>query len=100
MSAGQIHEFATPQRRGVVTIPASVRHRLNLDQPGAQVEFIERPDLGGVIEVRGVVPVSTDQAWFWTERWQKMEAAAEADIAAGRVERFDDVESFLDDLDD
>ncbi len=36
-----------------------------------------------------------EQGWFWTSEWQAGEADATADIAAGRVERFDDDESLL-----
>lgn len=40
-----------------------------------------------------------DQAWFWTEGWQKLERKAQADIEAGRVYFFDDLESALSALD-
>ncbi len=86
----------TVQGRGVVAIPASVRRRLGLDRPGAQVEVIERE---GEIVLRPHVAVPADQAWFWTQRWQQMEREADEDIGAGRVSSFDDVEAFLDDLD-
>lgn len=36
-----------------------------------------------------------DQWWFWTEEWQRGERAAEADIAAGRVQRFMSDEEML-----
>jgi len=39
------------------------------------------------------------QQWFWTERWQRMEREADEDFAAGRYKTFNDVESFLADLD-
>ena len=39
------------------------------------------------------------QEWFWSERWQQMEREADEDYAAGRYKTFDDVESFLADLD-
>jgi hypothetical protein len=94
----RIHEFVTPQRRGLVALPTQVRERLHLDQPGAQVEFIEFDD--GRIEVRGALPVPSDQAWFWTERWQAMEREVDEHVAAGRVESYDSVDDFLDALDD
>lgn len=40
-------------------------------------------------------PKDPDQSWFWTEKWQQMKREADEDIAAGRVEHFDDVEAFL-----
>jgi hypothetical protein len=36
-----------------------------------------------------------DQAWFWSPQWQAAEREAEADLAAGRVERFDSAEALL-----
>jgi hypothetical protein len=35
------------------------------------------------------------QAWFWTPEWQRKEAEARADIAAGKVESFDSDEALL-----
>lgn len=93
----KVHEFVALQKRGVVTLPAVVRERLSLDQPGAQLEIIETDD--GRFELRGVVPVPADQAWFWTQRWQQKERAASADIAADRTVATDSVEAFLDELD-
>jgi bifunctional DNA-binding transcriptional regulator/antitoxin component of YhaV-PrlF toxin-antitoxin module len=82
--------------RGSITLPAEVRHRHRLDEPGAQVEVVERPD--GVIELHPLLPHRADQAWFWTERWQTMEQEAEDDITAGRTETFDTADEFLADL--
>jgi antitoxin MazE len=85
------------QQRGVITLPADLRKRHRLDEPGAQVRVVERED--GVIELHPELPVPADQVWFWSERWQRMEREADLDIAAERVARFDDVEAFLTDLD-
>ena len=94
----RIHEFVTPQRRGLIALPPSVRRHLHLDEPGAQVEFIELAD--GRIEVRGVLPVPADQAWFWTERWQRREHEVDQHAAAGAVQTFSSADEFLDSLDD
>lgn len=83
--------------RGSITLPADVRRRYHLDEPGAQVEVVGRPD--GVIELHPVLPHRADQAWFWTEHWQAMEREVDEDIAAGRVETFDSAEEFIADLD-
>ncbi len=89
--------YVALQSRGVLTLPADLRARHGLDRPGAQVEVVERDD--GVIELHGHVPVPVDQQWFWTERWQRMEREAQADIDADRVRSFDSVDELLDDLD-
>ena len=52
-----------------------------------------------MFELRGVLPIAVEQAWFWSDRWQQMEREAEADVAGGHVARFEDVDSFLADLD-
>ena len=81
-------------QRGTVTIPKQVRADL---PEGSQFEVVRRDD--GVIELRPLPERDPSQAWFWTERWQQMEREADADYAAGRYKTFDDVESFLADLD-
>jgi bifunctional DNA-binding transcriptional regulator/antitoxin component of YhaV-PrlF toxin-antitoxin module len=75
---------------GTIAIPESLRDGLDED---TLVEVVRRDD--GVIELRPHGKIDPSQAWFWTERWQQMEREADADIAAGRVKRFDDGESFL-----
>lgn len=89
--------YLTVQRRGVINLPSALRRRHHLDQPGAQVEVAERED--GVIELRPTVPVPAGQSWFWTERWQEMEREADADVAAGRIARYDTADDLLADLD-
>ncbi|MBI4493037.1 MAG: AbrB/MazE/SpoVT family DNA-binding domain-containing protein [Chloroflexi bacterium] len=80
--------------RGTVTIPKELRSRA----PDTDLfEVVLRDD--GVYELRPQVTVDASQAWFWTERWQRMEREADDDFAAGRFETFDDVESFLAALD-
>ena len=85
------------QSRGVFALPADLRKRHRLDQPGAQVRIVERDD--GVIELHPQVAIPADQAWFWTKRWQAMEADADADVAAGRVTRHPSGDAFLEHLD-
>ncbi len=75
--------YVSMQARGTVALPADLRRRLHLDEPGAQVQIVERDD--GVVELRPLLPLPADQRWFWTERWQAMEREADEDIAAGRV---------------
>jgi AbrB family looped-hinge helix DNA binding protein len=88
--------FVTVQARGVIAIPAALRRQLGLDRPGAQVEVVERD---GEIILRPHVPVPSDQTWFWSERWQRMEHQADDAIAAGEVASFENVDDFLADLD-
>lgn len=89
--------YVAVQSRGVIALPAEVRRRLHLDEPGAQVELIERP--GGVLELRPSLPVAADQRWFWTERWQQRERDVDAYVSIGEVTVHEDAAAFLDHLD-
>jgi AbrB family looped-hinge helix DNA binding protein len=99
MSAESVryHGYVGVQRRGVVALPAELRQRLHLEEPGAQVEITERAD--GVLELRPALPVPADQAWFWTQRWQEREREVDDHVAAGRVTVHDSGEDFLAHLD-
>lgn len=72
-------------------MPAEVRRRLHLDEPGAQVEIIERED--GVLELRPSLPIPADQRWFWTDRWQTREREVDEHIASGHVTVHNDGEA-------
>lgn len=86
------------QTRGTLALPADLRKRHHLDDPGAQVRIVERDD--GVIELHPLAAVPADQRWFWTQRWQRMEREADEDIAAGRVRRHESVDDLLAALDE
>jgi hypothetical protein len=70
-------------------------HKLVDELPDNAVE-------GAGVLLRGIIkgPIDPDQAWFWTPEWQAKEREADADKAAGRVERFDNDEAFLAALDE
>jgi AbrB family looped-hinge helix DNA binding protein len=78
--------------KGQVTIPGQVREYLGVDE-GDDLTFSVNKDGQVVVERLQVIP--PDQAWFWTERWQKMEREAQADIDAGRVFRFANVDAAI-----
>jgi AbrB family looped-hinge helix DNA binding protein len=96
-SAMAFHGFVAVQGRGLVALPAEVRQRLHLDEPGAQVEITERED--GVLELRPALPIPADQRWFWQDRWQQREKEVDEHVAAGRVTVHNDGDAFLDHLD-
>lgn len=86
----------TVQRRGTLTLPAELRRRLGIER-GSQVELTQRED--GVVELRPVVSVPADQAWFWTERWQRMEREVDEHVERGEVTRSDSIDEMFADVD-
>lgn len=90
------HGYVSPQARGTIALPALLRRRYHLDRDGAQIEVTERED--GVLELRPMVPVPADQAWFWAEEWQRGEREADEQIAAGRTTVHESTVDFLEHL--
>ncbi len=84
---------STVREKGQITVPARVREALRVEV-GDEIEF-EVVNTGEVV-MRGLKMIPADQAWFWSKSWQRGEREASADIASGRVERFEDSESLLD----
>ena len=70
---------------GQVTLPKEIREKSNM-QPGDFVEV--ELDRQGCIGLTPKKLVNANQAYFWTEQWQKGERKADEDIKAGRVKRF------------
>ena len=84
---------STLREKGQLTLPAKVRDALKV-RSGDEIEFEVLSS--GTVVMRGLKMIPADQAWFWTESWQRGEREASNDIEAGRVETFKDSESFLD----
>jgi AbrB family looped-hinge helix DNA binding protein len=77
--------------KGQITLPREVREAAHLEE-GDPVE-IEVVDEGILLRPKKVI--DSTQAWFWTPSWQRGEAEAETDIAAGRVSIFKSDDEFL-----
>ncbi len=82
---------------GQITLSAAIRRQANLKE-GDLLEVIVEED--GSLRLVPKVAVDRSQAYFWTRRWQEGEKEAEADIRAGRIHRFDDIEEALEFLDE
>lgn len=80
------------RERGQLTLPNEIRELLRIEV-GDDLMF--RTDADGRVFVERVNIVPADQAWFWTERWQKMERQVQEDIEAGRISRYRDVDEAL-----
>jgi len=75
--------------KGQVTLPSEIRNLLGLKE-GDDLAF-SLNEQGQIIITRLEV-IPPDQAWFWTEQWQKAEREAQADIDAGRVHRYANID--------
>ena len=81
--------------KGQVTLPSEVRELLSVNE-GDDLVFRTNEEGQVIIERARIIP--PDQAWFWTERWQRMEREAQADIEAGRVSHYANVDEAIFDL--
>jgi antitoxin MazE len=81
--------------KGQVTLPRKVRQILSASEGD---DLIFRVEDNGQIVIEKAITIPADQAWFWTERWQRMEMEAQADIDSGRVRHFPDVDEALEKL--
>jgi len=82
-------------RHGQITLPASVRKQLGIEE-GDLVE-IEVEDERAVLMPKKLV--DKNQAYFWTRKWQEGEREADEDIKAGRAKTFDSIDELIKDLD-
>jgi hypothetical protein len=77
-----------------VTLPKDVR-------PGQKGEVffnaVRRDD--GVIELRPQVTIDASKAWFWSDRWQRMEQEVQVSYDSGDFQRHNSGEEFLAHLD-
>ena len=70
-----------------VTIPEDIRSHVPL-RVGERVEVIARD---GEIIIRPVIEVPRNQAWFWSEEWQKQIAQSMKDLEKGKAKVFKSV---------
>lgn len=82
-------------RNGQITLPAQIRALLNIDIG----DYLEPKIQRNTIVLMPKKIVDSDQSWYWSKKWQKMEREADEDIAKGNlIGPFDNVEDFLKDL--
>jgi AbrB family looped-hinge helix DNA binding protein len=82
--------------KGQLTLPSEVRQVLGVGE-GDDLAFYLNDQGQIVLERLQVIP--PEQAWFWSRRWQQMERAVDAEIAAGQMHIFDDIEALIGHLD-
>jgi AbrB family looped-hinge helix DNA binding protein len=80
--------------KGQLTLPDSIRRLAHVDEGDVLEVTVE--DAGIVLRAKKLV--DADQAWFWTEAWQRGERQASRDILAGRVSPAQGANEFVDSL--
>jgi AbrB family looped-hinge helix DNA binding protein len=80
--------------KGQITLPDGVRRAAHV----AEGDYLEVSVEGGTIVMRPKKLIDADQAWFWSEDWQRGEREASEDIARDRTRRSDSGDAFLDSL--
>lgn len=91
-----MEELVKVREKGQITLPLYMRKKFSLEKGSIVLAKIE----DNKIVLIPQETVDKDQAWFWTERWQKLEAEAERDMREGRVKTFDSVEELFDEIEE
>ncbi|SDX03803.1 looped-hinge helix DNA binding domain-containing protein, AbrB family [Alicyclobacillus hesperidum] len=84
------------KRKAQVTIPKSILESLQLHEN----DLLEARVENGAIVLIPAVAVPRDQAWYWTEEWQREEREVDREIKQGGTEPLNVEEAIkvLDDL--
>ena len=86
-----MEELISVRKKGQVTLPLSMRKKLGI----ADGSIVLSKIIDDAIVLIPQETIDRDQAWFWKEGWQKLEAEAERDIAEGRTKTFNSVEDLF-----
>jgi len=92
----EMEELIKVREKGQVTLPVFIRKSLDLTKGSIVLAKI----VDNTVVLVPQRTIDKDQIWFWTERWQKLEAEAEKDIRKGRVKTFNSVEELFDEIEE
>jgi len=85
------------RNKGQVTVPQEIRTLLGVEE-GDDLLFYT--DNAGRVVVSRAQIIDPGQAWFWSDRWQRMEQEAQADLEAGRIVEYASIAEALAALDE
>ena len=80
------------RNKGQVTVPQEIRNLLGAEEGDDLLFFTD--DAGRVV-VSLAQTIDPGQAWFWSNRWQRMEQEAQADLVAGRIVEYSNIAEAL-----
>jgi AbrB family looped-hinge helix DNA binding protein len=92
----EMEELIKVREKGQVTLPVFIRKSLDLTKGSIVLAKI----VDNTVVLVPQRTIDKDQVWFWSERWQKLEAEAEKDIRKGRVKAFNSVEELFDEIEE
>ncbi|MFB6181492.1 MAG: AbrB/MazE/SpoVT family DNA-binding domain-containing protein [Candidatus Magasanikbacteria bacterium] len=77
------------QHNRQITIPSEIFDKLDLEKG----DYIQIEEQNGEIKLKPKQLIDKDQAWFWSNEWQKKEKKAQEDLESGNVsDSFEDIE--------
>jgi antitoxin MazE len=74
-------ELVKVKRNYQITIPKNLRRLIRL----AEGDYVEMEIKDGALVLKPVKVIHPDQEYFFTKEWQEKEAAADQDLAQGKV---------------
>lgn len=78
--------------KGQITVPTEIRIILGAEE-GDELIFLA--DESGRVYLEKVNIIPPEQAWFWSDRWQRMEKEVQADLRENKIRRYDSTEEAL-----
>jgi AbrB family looped-hinge helix DNA binding protein len=84
------------RKKGQITVPQEIRSLLGAEEGDDLLFYTD--EKGRVVISRAQI-IDPEQAWFWSDRWQRLEQEAQADLKSGRVMEFSNASEALAALD-
>ena len=78
--------------RGQITLPPEIRKRLKVNEGDDVLFFVNEK---GQVVIDQIHIVDPEQAWFWTERWQKATKESLEDFGKGDFVEFEDMSAAI-----
>ncbi len=78
--------------RGQITLPPEIRKKLNVSEGDDVLFFVNEKNQIVIDQARIIDP---EQAWFWTERWQKAEMESRQDYLNGDFVEFENADDAI-----
>ena len=74
-------ELVKVKHRGQVTIPHSLRKKLNISEG----DYVKIDEVENGLVLRPVKVIDSDQEYFYTKEWQEEEGRVDREIEKGKV---------------